>query len=275
MRFPGDNRTELSPEPRWDPSDYAAHSPIQERWGRELIARLCLRGDEQVLDVGCGDGRLTALLAAAVPRGCVLGVDASPEMIAHARTAFPEPVYPRLRFAVCAAEAIGGLGVFDVVYSNATLHWVRDHERFVQAAASCLRSGGRLGVFANAPGNAREVFAALLRVIRQRPWRMWFRPIPRVWTFHEPACYEVWLRKAGFRIERVRAVERLERFVDPTGLAGWLRTTWLPYTWRVPDQDRPAFLEAIVAEYLRSHPREPDGTVPVQMRRLELQAVRL
>ena len=73
---------------KWNAADYAANSIVQQTWARELIARLNLRGDEHILDVGCGDGKVTAELARAVPRGAVTGVDASAEMIGFARKTF-------------------------------------------------------------------------------------------------------------------------------------------------------------------------------------------
>jgi trans-aconitate methyltransferase len=260
---------------RWDPADYAAHSAIQQAWGRELLARLPLRGDEQILDVGCGDGRLTAKLARAVPRGSVLGVDAAPEMIAFARERFPESSWPNLRFEVRDAGEVGALGPFDLVVSNATLHWVPDHAAFVCAAAQCLRPGGGLWVFANGRGNAQAVFEALCRVLRRRPWRPWFRPVPRPWQFHQPAQYEAWLEQAGFQVRRVEEVQRMERLANAGELAAWLRTTWWPYTQRVPEPLRTEFVGAIVREYLQRCPAEPAGTVPVAMVRLELEAVRI
>ena len=73
---------------KWNAADYAANSAVQQTWARELIARLNLRGDEHILDVGCGDGKVTAEIARAVPRGSVTGIDASAEMIAFARKTF-------------------------------------------------------------------------------------------------------------------------------------------------------------------------------------------
>src|SRR6266702_8565508 len=74
---------------KWNAADYAANSAVQQTWARELIAKLKLRGDEHILDVGCGDGKVTAEIARAVPRGQVLGADSSPEMIAFAQKTFP------------------------------------------------------------------------------------------------------------------------------------------------------------------------------------------
>ena len=74
---------------KWNAADYAANSAVQQTWARELIAKLKLRGDEHILDVGCGDGKVTAEIARALPRGSTTGTDASGEMIAFARRAFP------------------------------------------------------------------------------------------------------------------------------------------------------------------------------------------
>ena len=73
---------------KWNAADYAANSAAQQIWARELIVQLHLRGNERILDVGCGDGKVTAELARAVPKGSVAGIDASPEMVRFARKTF-------------------------------------------------------------------------------------------------------------------------------------------------------------------------------------------
>src|SRR5580698_8468405 len=90
----------------WNAAAYAANSTVQQSWARELIAGLHLRGDEHVLDVGCGDGKVTAEIARAVPHGHVLGVDTSPEMIAFARKTFPAAKTANLKFQICDAREI-------------------------------------------------------------------------------------------------------------------------------------------------------------------------
>src|ERR1044071_9120831 len=85
---------------KWNAADYAANSVVQQTWARELIARLNLRGDEHILDVGCGDGKVTAEIADAVQRGSVTGVDASPQMIEFAKKTFPADKFSNLRFRV-------------------------------------------------------------------------------------------------------------------------------------------------------------------------------
>ncbi len=91
---------------RWNAADYAANSAAQQIWARELIAQLHLRGDERILDVGCGDGKVTAEMARAVPKGSVTGIDASPEMIRFARKTFSPGKHPNLEFQVMDAREI-------------------------------------------------------------------------------------------------------------------------------------------------------------------------
>src|ERR1039457_7098053 len=113
-------------ETEWNAAEYAANSAVQQTWARELIAQLHLRGDEHVLDVGCGDGKVTAEIAHAVLRGSVVGVDASPHMIEFAQNTFPAKKNPNLEFHVMDARKIRFAQPFDLVFSNAALHWVDD-----------------------------------------------------------------------------------------------------------------------------------------------------
>jgi trans-aconitate methyltransferase len=258
----------------WNPADYAANSASQLAWARELIARLELRGDERILDVGCGDGKVTAELARAVPRGAVLGIDSSPEMIGFARATFAPGSVPRLDFQVMDARRIRVGRRFDLVFSNAALHWVDDHPAFLRGAAGCLRPGGRLVVSCGGKGNAQDVFVQLRAEIRLKLWRDCFRKLERPYFFHSPQEYERWLPRFGFRSRGVRLADKDMRFETRDRFAGWFRTTWLPYTQRVPESRRDEFVAAVLTRYLDRHPPDPDGRVHVHMVRLEIDAVK-
>src|SRR4051794_4016024 len=91
---------------QWNAADYAANSAPQQTWARELIARFHLAGNEHILDVGCGDGKVTAELSEAVLQGAVTGIDASASMIEFAAAAFPVRKFPNLRFEVMDARRI-------------------------------------------------------------------------------------------------------------------------------------------------------------------------
>ena len=270
------NRSSARAKPaKWNPADYAAHSTVQQSWARELIARLSLRGDEHILDVGCGDGKVTAEITQAVPRGSVVGIDASPQMVEFARKAFPQGKNSNLAFRVMDARKIKFARQFDLLFSNAALHWVDDHEAILHGAASVLKPGGRLVVSCGGRGNAHDVFLALRPEMRLKRWRGFFRQLETPYFFYSPADYEKWLPRAGFKTRRVKLAPKDAVYPGRDGLAAWLRTTWRPYTQRVPEVLREEFIAAVAGRYLAKHPPDAAGRVHVRMMRLEIDAERV
>jgi trans-aconitate methyltransferase len=265
----------LTREPTWNAADYAANSVVQQAWARELIARLNLQGDEHVLDVGCGDGKVSAEIAEAVPRGFVVGVDASPQMIKFARAAFPPGKVPNLKFRVMDARQIRFERKFDLVFSNAALHWVDDHEAFLRRAAACLRSGGRLVVSCGGKGNAQDVFVALRPELRLKRWREFFQKLEKPYFFHSPDSYEKWLPRFGFKSLGMRLSPKDAIYDGRKSFMAWFRTTWIPYTHRVPEELREEFIAAVVDRYLDKHPPDNAGRVHVRMVRLEIDAMKI
>jgi trans-aconitate 2-methyltransferase len=259
---------------RWDSEDYARHSAAQQEWALELIDKLALRGQEAVLDIGSGDGKVTAALAARLPRGEVLGVDSSPQMVARARKAFPRKRHPNLRFQLGDALDLRFVARFDVAFSNATLHWVHDHLRVLKGVARALKPGGRLLFQMGGRGNAREVLEVLEGLARERPWDAWLAGRSAPYGFYGPEEYTGWLRQAGLEARRVELIPKLMQQRGAEGLAGWIRTTWLPYTQAVPEERREELVGEVVRRYLRGHPPGTDGAVAVGMVRLEVEAAR-
>ena len=261
--------------PAWNPADYAANSAVQQSWAGELIARLQLRGDEHILDVGCGDGKITAELAMAVPRGWVIGMDASAEMIGFARKTFPASEFSNLKFQIADARKIRFRKRFDVVFSNAALHWVDDHEAILRGATSVLKVGGRLVVSCGGIGNAHDVFLALRPEMRLKRWREFFRRMPLPYFFYTPADYEKWLPQSGFSIQRLELTPKDATYAGAAGFATWLRTTWLPFIQRVPEDLREEFIAAVTRRYVAKHPADAAGQIHVRMVRLEIDAVKI
>jgi trans-aconitate methyltransferase len=264
-----------SPTAVWNPAAYAANSTVQQGWARELIARLHLRGDEHILDVGCGDGRVSAELARAVPRGSVTGVDASPQMIEFAKKVFPATEISNLRFRVMDARKLQFERRCDLIFSNAALHWVDDHEAILRGAAAILKPEGRLVISCGGKGNAHDVFLAFRPEMRLKRWREFFRQMPLPYFFYAPANYEKWLPKHGFKINAVKLTPKDATYTGADGFATWLRTTWLPFTQRVPDNLREEFIAAVTQRYVAKHPPDAVGKIPVRMVRLEIDAVKI
>jgi trans-aconitate methyltransferase len=272
--FSKKNKSSSAPH-TWNPADYAANSVVQQTWARELIGRLHLRGDEHILDVGCGDGKVTAELARAVPRGSATGVDASVEMIAFAQKTFPKSKISNLQFQVADARQIHFQKKFDLLFSNAALHWVDDHETFLRGAAAALKPGGRLVVSCGGKGNAHDVFLALRPEMRLKRWREFFRRMPMPYFFYSPADYEKWLPKFGFKIQKVQLAPKDATYDGAAGFATWLRATWLPFVQRVPENLREEFIAAVTRRYVARHPPAAEGKIHVRMVRLEIEAVRI
>ena len=269
-------RTKSAPVfPAWNPADYAANSAVQQSWAGELIARLKLRGGEHILDVGCGDGKITAELARAVPQGSVVGLDASAEMIGFARKIFPTAEYPNLKFQIADAREIRSPKKIDVVFSNAALHWVDDHKAILRGAASVLKAGGRLVISCGGKGNAHDVFLAFRPEMRLQRRCEYFRQMPLPYFFYSPADYEKWLPQAGFKIQRLELAPKDATYAGATGFATWLRTTWLPFVQRVPVNLREEFIAAVTRRYVARHPPDAAGKVHVRMVRLEIEAVKV
>jgi len=256
----------------WNARDYAQHSSAQQQWAEELLPKLGLQGDESLLDLGCGDGKITALLAARLPRGQVLGVDLSPAMIELAQSRFPPTAYPNLAFVPMDAARLTLEPRFDRVFSNATLHWVADHLAVLRGVRACLRPGGRILLQMGGRGNAAAVFQALAEVVARPVWRGAFAGFANPYAFYGPEEYRQWLPQAGFHPLRVELIPKDMQHADAAGLRGWLRTTWFPYTDRLPAERRETFLAEVVAAYLHHHPVDPSGGTHVAMVRLEVEA---
>ncbi|HOI14446.1 MAG TPA: methyltransferase domain-containing protein [Methanoculleus sp.] len=257
----------------WNPEDYHRHSSAQQAWAHELIRKINLTGDERVLDLGCGEGKVTAEIAARLPSGSVLGLDFSRDMIAFARERFPPEQYPNLRLIEGDMLDLPFDGEFDVVFSNAALHWVADHGRVFSGIARALRPGGRILIQAGGRGNAAPVMAIVDEMIVEEPWKDLFDGPPSRYAFYGPGEEREQLTEAGLTPVRVELIGKDMTFDLPDDLMGWVRTTWLLYLDRFPEEVRPAFVAELASRYVERHP-SPDGRIHVPMVRLEIEAVK-
>ena len=200
---------------RWDAEAYARNSSAQLAWARELIRKLALRGEERILDIGCGDGKVTADLAARVPRGQVTGVDNSEDMIRKVYSAFPAGSFPNLSFRCMDARSLSFTSEFDVAFSTAALHWVKDHAPMLSGVAAALKPGGRLLFQMGGRGNGEEIFSVLRDMIQEDPWRQYFQGFQFPWGFYGPEEYAGWLSAAGLSPSRMAYLHVDYRNITP------------------------------------------------------------
>lgn len=259
---------------RWDAQDYAKHSSAQQTWARELIVKLNLAGDEDVLDLGCGDGKVTAEIAACVPNGSVVGVDNSDSMIESAQTEYPNTKYPNLSFQLVDVRELPFEKQFDIVFSNAALHWVRDHRPVLDGVRRSLRPGGRTLLQMGGQGNAASMLEVLDAMKEDGVWKPHFKGFEFPYGFHEPTGYGGWLEETGLHAVRIEVIPKDMKHEDKSDLAAWIRTTWLPYTDRVPEHQREKFIDELVDSYMLKHPPDSEGRIHVRMVRLEVEATR-
>jgi trans-aconitate 2-methyltransferase len=258
----------------WNPVEYARSSSAQLGWAREIIGRLDLSGDENILDIGCGDGKVTAEFLSHVPRGSVTGIDSSHDMISYAVRTYPKDMYPGLLFLEMDARRIDFATRFHLAFSNAALHWIADPRPVLAGAGKVLLPGGRLVVSCGGRGNAGN-FATVVRVTAdQTRWRRYFRNFGFPYFFCGPDEYTQWLSDAGLRPLRIELIPKDMVHKGKDELAGWVRTTWMPYTQRIPKEGREEFIREVVEAYILANPPDETGSTHVGMVRLEVEAVK-
>jgi len=236
-----------SPTRDWDAAVYDRVADPQEAWGREVLERLPLRGEETVLDAGCGSGRVTELLLERLPLGRVIGVDSASAMIERAR----ERLGDRVDLRVGDLTELPLEGEVDAVFSNAVFHWIPDHERLFVRLHNALRPGGRLAAQCGAKGNVARVREAIVAAYAESDFSTVERPPRGTWNFAGPEETEARLQAAGFEAVEVWVTERPSTPSEPHA---FLRTCVLgPHLERMPETLHPRFV-ASVAERLGEPP---------------------
>lgn len=182
----------------WDASAYHRLSGPQVSWGKKVLSRLKLRGDEVLLDAGCGTGRLTAELLQSLPDGFVVGVDLSQNMLAAARDHLKPEYGARVHFVAADLQDLPFEPTFDGIFSTAAFHWVPDHLRLFRSLFRILRPGGWLRAQCGGGPNLahlRERMDALMISSKYAPFFAGFRS---PWVYNDAGTAADLLRQAGF-----------------------------------------------------------------------------
>lgn len=254
---------------KWDAKDYANNSTAQESWANELISKLNLQGNESLLDIGCGDGKITASIADKLVKGKVVGIDRSESMVEFAKSQFN---LPNLSFYVREASEISLEEEFDIVFSNAVLHWVKDHKTVLFNIKKHLNGDGKILFQMGGHGNAREVQNVFDQAAKSVQWKKYFDSFVVPYRFCRIDDYENWLEQTGYEQKRVELILKDMVHENEDSFRGWLRTTWFPYTNQIPESKQEAFIDCVVQDYLKEHPVDFQGRTHVKMIRLEVEA---
>jgi len=182
----------------WNATLYHEISAPQVSWGKKVLARISLRGDETVLDAGCGTGRLTCDLLEALPRGRVVALDVSRNMIDAARAYLAPDFGDRVEFIACDVLDMSFNNRFDGIFSTASFHWVRDHEALFAGLFRALRPGGWLCAQCGGAGNLDRFLARVRDLMDSPQYAPYFQSFATPWEFADPETSAARLKKAGF-----------------------------------------------------------------------------
>lgn len=238
-----------APRPKeWNASAYHVLSEPQYAWGLRVLERLSLTGGEYVLDAGCGTGRVTAAIASRLERGFVIGCDLSENM---ARAA-AESLGTGLDTAVVCADLsmMPFLGAFDLIFSTATFHWIRDHDRLFAELRVALRSGGRLEAQCGGGPNLATVHARADALAATAPFRPHFSEWEEPWLFATPEATAARLERAGFTAIDCWVEQAPTTFPDRERFGAFIESVVMrPYLARLRDPAlRRRFLDAFIDE---------------------------
>jgi trans-aconitate 2-methyltransferase len=255
----------------WDASEYEAVSAPQTGWGAGFLEifreRRGLRGDEVVVDAGCGTGRVTELLLRHLPRGRVIAVDASGSMAEAVRRRFAGDERVRVEHSdILELEVEEPV---DVIFSTATFHWILDHERLFGCLAQLLRPGGKLAVQCGGKGNIVRTLAATERVMGEERFRDAFAGWEENWNFADAETTKVRLEAAGFEEVETWLHEENTEFASVGELARFLKTVVLKHHLAsLPEGERDPFAAAVAGRLAER------GSLVVDYVRLNILAAR-
>ena len=187
----------------FDGEKYKKASRHQKEWGNKLISSLQLKGNEAILDLGCGDGILTEQLSLLVPNGYVLGIDASVGMIEKAE----QNVHDNLKFRHMDINEMDFYNEFDVIFSNAALHWVKDHNKLLKNTYTALKQGGIAVWNFAGDGNCETFYGVMRKKIKDDRYKEYFAGFEWPWFMPSKAEYEILTENIGF--QKLRSVKKM------------------------------------------------------------------
>lgn len=253
----------------WDSDQYLKFASERTQPAIDLARRIVLENPARIIDLGCGPGNSTAVLAARWPAADLTGLDSSPAMISAARREFPGRNWREGDIGTWSADT-----AWDLVFSNAALQWVPDHARLFPHLLAQVAAGGALAV--QVPANLDFPAHQVMREIgASARWRDFFQSPVRDWHVEEPAFYYDTLAPHAARLE-MWLTDYLHIMPGPESLVEWYRGSGLrPWLDALPgDAERAGFLADYLREITAAYPRRPDGRVLFPFRRLFLVAYR-
>jgi len=255
-------------EYRFDGKKYEKSSKHQREWGDKLVKELDLKGNETILDLGCGNGLITGELAERVPHGKVVGIDSSPSMIETAKL----HKTGNMEFRLLDINEMNFDNEFDVVFSNATLHWILDHEKLLKKIYRGLKPNGFMRIQFAADGNCSNLIEVLREVMDLPQFSSYFRGFTWPWYMPKVEEYEKLLSHTKFRNYKVWGENADRYFRDEKLMIGWIeQPSIVPFLAVLPENMKKLFRDLVVEKMIK-RTKQPDGTCFETFRRINVHA---
>jgi trans-aconitate 2-methyltransferase len=233
----------------WDAAEYSRRSSLQETMGQEVLALLDLNGSERILDVGCGDGKITAQIASRASKGSVVGVDPSRDMISFARSHFGPATLPNLRFEVADARCLPFKNEFDLVVSFNALHWIPEQQAALSSIRSTLVPGGKAQLRLVSKGARKSVENVAEETRQTSRWKTYFQDFEDPYLHLTAEEYAAVAERSGFRVLRVSTQDHSWDFGSRMAFSGFCAVGCVAWTSRLPAAERTNFINDVLNRY--------------------------
>jgi trans-aconitate 2-methyltransferase len=233
----------------WLADDYNQQSSLQRTMAEEQLSKLILQGTERILDVGCGDGEITAAIAPRVPFGSVLGVDPSQDMIAFASSHFGPPAHANLRFDVVDVRQLPYRNEFDLVVSFNALHWVPEQGAALASIGAAMKPGGK-ALLRFVPQGQRKSLEDIIEEVRHHErWAPYFAGFRKPYVHFAAEDYRALAEKSGLRFVRLSIEDKAWDFKTRDSFVAFAQATFVEWTQHLPENQWHPFIADVLDRY--------------------------
>lgn len=252
----------------WQAEKYHLNSSVQQEAALHLLKLLQLSGKEKILDVGCGDGKITAAIAANLKEGEIIGADISQEMIEFANEKFFHSTKNNLSFVLLDAKNINYVNQFDLVFSSFALQWVSNIELTFKKINASLRMNGRIG-FTIPLSISDELEEALAFLIKDPQWKPYFIGFELNYYVRDENIYDRLIKKYGFNKIYFKVVKQEWIFPARKDFEQYT-LLWLPHLNALPEHLREKFFKQLMDKYVELVPPFKDGKLSFVFDRIDI-----
>ena len=241
----------------WDADTYHDVSIIQENWADTIIQKRKWTGKENLLDAGCGSGRITKILSKIITEGKIYAIDNDPNMINKATESLKNIENVQvIQEDLLHIDSIDISIKFDVIFSNAVLHWILDHYRIFKNFYDLLNPKGELLIQCGGYGNLQETISVFNTVKDLPKFSKYFTEWKNDWKFAKPVETENILKMIGYKDIKVYLTEAPAKFDNKNDYSVYLKTVVLgPYLKYLPSEEMKfTFLDTVLSFMEKHHP---------------------